>query len=87
MHQNDRKRVPSRGLPMAVTQHLNTGLNFNQPLFWLAQVEPARQEKARDCLDMPAAKKSPGTKFGCAIKWQKGFPEILRLNSAKGKTL
>lgn len=66
---------------MAVTQHLNTGFYLNQPLFWLAQVKPARQEKARDCLDMPAAKEAPWTKFSWAIEWQKGFPEVLRLKS------
>ena len=41
-------------LPVTMAEHVDTGLNFNEPLFGFLEHNSSRQKKTRDGLNVPA---------------------------------
>jgi len=63
MNENQRERFLPFRLPMAMAEHLDSRLNFDQAFFGFGQREASGQQKACNCLNVAAAKESPWTKF------------------------
>ncbi len=60
MHDDDGQRILPVRLPMALAQHADAGLDFDQAFLVRRQREMATEQEAANGLQMPAAQKSPG---------------------------